>query len=184
MVQRDPDPSPDHAAATPPSVAPVGDDDHVLGLPDAPLTLIVYGSYPCHFTRAVLPVVRDVRERLGDELRYAYRHFPVPAVHAPAQAAAAQGMFWPMHDLLFANQRQLEVPDLLRYTHLLGLDAHRLQRDLVEHRYATRVVADVASGRAAGVAGTPALFVNGVRYDGIHETDVLAEALLTTGGLA
>jgi protein-disulfide isomerase len=169
----------------------VGDDDHVLGLSDAPLTLVVYGDYQCPFSRGLMPIVRDVRGRLGDELRYVYRHFPRPEIHLHAQkaaetaeAAGAQGMFWAIHDMLFANQRELDVPDLVRYVHLLGLDAHRVQQELAGNRYAARVARDVASGRASGVESTPGIFVNGAHYDGIHETDVLVAALLRAGGIA
>jgi protein-disulfide isomerase len=182
----------DNAAELPsrPAVS-VTDADHALGPPDAPMTLVVYGDYACPYTRGVMPVIRDVRERLGDELRYAYRHFPVDGIHPharqaaeTAEAAGAQGMFWAMHDMLFTNQRELELPALIRYAHLLGLDAHRVQQELTEHRHAARVEADVTSGRASGIEGTPALFVNGARYGGIHETSVLVAALMSSGGVA
>jgi protein-disulfide isomerase len=158
---------------------------------DAPMNLIVYGDYQCPFSRGLMPVIRDVRARLGDELRYAYRHFPRRQIHPHAQKAAeaaeaadAQGMFWAFHDMLFANQRELDFPDLIRYVHLLGLDAHRVQQELAGNRYAARVERDLASGRASGVESTPAIFVNGVRYDGVHETAVLVAALLQAGGFA
>ena len=193
MVEHEPEPSPtpNRSTAGPALAAPVGDEDHVPGLPDAPMTLVVYGDYQCRFSRALMPVVREVRGRRGDELRYVYRHFPRGTIHPHAQkaaeaaeAAGTQGMFWPIHDMLFANQRELGTPDLIRYVHLLGLDAHRVQQELAADRYAPRVERDVASGRASGVDSTPAIFVNGARYGGIHETDVLVAALQRAGGFA
>ena len=101
MGKANPDPNQTGAQPAPVLVASVGAGDHVLGLADAPLTLVVYGDYQCPYTRAVMPVIRDVRERLGDELRYVYRHFPLHQIHPHAQtaseaaeAADAQGCFW------------------------------------------------------------------------------------------
>jgi protein-disulfide isomerase len=179
-----PDPAPGLAV-------PIGDGDHVIGPADAPLSLVVYGDYECPETRWLLPVVASVRERLDPQVRYAYRHFPLRAIHPHAQlaaeaaeAAAATGMFWAMHDLLFANQRALTEPDLVRYAQELGFDPSRFGHELMSHRYAPRVDVDVASGLASGVEATPAIFVDGVRYGGTLEQAVLVEALLTSGGLA
>ena len=113
-----------------------------------------------------------------DELTPAELDAKLQKAAEAAEAAGAQGMFWALHDMLFANQRELVLPDLIRYVHLLGLDAHRVQQELDGDLYAARVEADLASGRASGVQSTPAIFVNGVRYDGVHETSVLVAALL------
>ena len=111
-------------------VLPVSERDHVLGAPDAPVTLVEYGDYECPYCGAAYPNVEIVRRRLGASLRFAYRHFPLAGIHPhalraaeAAEAAGEQGQFWGMHKLLFENQDALEDQALLRYAGFLGLPA-------------------------------------------------------------
>ena len=100
---------------------PLGPEDHVDGPPEAPLELVMYGDFQCPYCSAAQPIVQRVRDRLGDRLRYAFRHLPLPEVHPDArraaeaaESAAAQGAFWPMHDALYAQRGRLELEDVLR----------------------------------------------------------------------
>ena len=112
-------------------------------------------------------------EALGDQLSVTFRHFPMLEVHPHgqhaaevAEAAAAQGKFWEMHDMLLANQDALDDDSLMTYAAALALDVDLVGRDLVTRRYAPRVARDLESGGHSGVTATPAFFIDGDRYDG------------------
>jgi formate-nitrite transporter family protein len=149
---------------------PVSERDHTRGgPPDAPVTIVTYGDYECPYTRKAQQVLGDIQREHGDRIRLAYRHFPLNKIHPharqaaeAAEGAAAQGDFWGMHDLLFANQRHLGVDDLVGYAAELGLDGDRLRRDLDEGAHLQRVRDDARSGVGSGVASTPNIFINGV----------------------
>jgi Na+/H+ antiporter NhaA len=158
--------------------------DHALGPPDAPVTLLEYGDYECPYCKAAADVIPRLLERSGGQLRFVFRHFPLPDVHPnaalaaeAAEAAGAQGKFREMHDLLFARQDRLQPPDLVRYAEELGLDLAAFQDDLNSQRFADRVVADVESGEASGVAGTPTFFINERRYVGAYDLASLERAV-------
>lgn len=163
---------------------PVTKHDHVLGPLNAPMTLVEYGDYECPFCGEAHPIVKAVKERLGDKLCFAYRHFPLTNAHPHAEhateaseAASAQGNFWGMHDLLFENQDALEDEDLAEYAGELGLDAARLIREVEAGKYVGRIKEDVQSGIRSGVNGTPSFFINGVRYDGGRGFEALLSVL-------
>ena len=144
----------------------------------------MYGDFECPYCAAAQPIVRRVRERLGERLHFAFRHFPLTEVHPHAQhaaeaaeAAAAQNAFWPMHDRLYAARVALEDPDLVRHAADLGLDAERLRVELEQHAHAERVAQDVSSGRAAGIQGTPTFFVNGRLHADFFDAGTLVAAL-------
>jgi NhaA family Na+:H+ antiporter len=159
---------------------PVGDRDHIRGAADAAVTLVEYGDYECSYCRQVAPVIKELRERFGDRLRYIFRHFPIKTAHPHAQmaaeaaeAAAAQGKFWEMHDLLFSYEGTLDRRQLVQFARELELDVARFERELDEHAYAERVRQDFRSGVRSGANGTPAFFLNDVRYDGPWDLDSL-----------
>lgn len=152
---------------------PVGARDHVAGPDDAPVTLVEYGDYECPYCGMAYPIVKAAQHMLGSELRFVFRNFPLAESHPharlaaqAAEAAAAQGRFWEMHDMLYEHQDALETEDLIGYAKSLGLDAPQLARDLDAGTYAKRVRDDFRSGVRSGVNGTPTFFVNGDRYDG------------------
>jgi protein-disulfide isomerase len=162
--------------------APVSERDHARGDPAAPVTLVEYGDFECPYCRALEPILGELRERLGDRLRHVFRHFPQTSSHPhafraaqAAEAAGAQGKFWEMHDLLFANQQALQDVSLEAYAADLGLDAARFARELREEVHAERVREDVRSGLASGASGTPTLYLDGTRFD----TTVGLQELLT-----
>jgi protein-disulfide isomerase len=164
---------------------PVSEDrDHVQGPPDAAVTLLEYGDYECPYCGAAYPIVKQIQEAMGDGLRFVFRNFPITTAHPhaeqaaeAAEAAAAQGRFWPMHDLLYENQQRLEAEDLLAFAAQLGLDVDRFERELREHVHAARVREDFMSGVRSGVNGTPTFYVNGVRHDDSYDYDTMLGAL-------
>ena len=120
---------------------PVGPRDHTLGTVDAPVTLVEYGDFECPFCGRAYPELKRVLRQLKGQVRFVFRHFPVSDEHPHAQhaaevaeAAAAQGKFWEMHDLLYQRQAGLADDDLVRYAHELGLDAARVRRAQVLHQ--------------------------------------------------
>ena len=166
---------------------PVSDRDHAQGAADAVVTLVEYGDYECPHCGRAYPIVQEVQRRLGPQLRFVFRNFPLGELHPHAQhaaeaaeAAGAQGQFWEMHDAIFEHQRALDDRHLVQYAQVLGLDHERLQRDLASHTYAGRVREDFRSGVRSGVNGTPTFFINGVRHDGAWDVESLTEALLAT----
>ncbi|HEX6460402.1 MAG TPA: Na+/H+ antiporter NhaA [Thermoleophilaceae bacterium] len=158
--------------------------DHIRGAEDAPVTLVEYGDYECPYCGQAEEVVRELLVSFGDDLRYVWRHLPLNDVHANAQlaaeaaeAAAAQGAFWGMHDRLLAHQDDLSPRDLARYAEELGLDLDRFWDDLRRHTHADRIADDVASADASEVAGTPSFFINGKRHRGAYDVGTLTAAV-------
>jgi protein-disulfide isomerase len=152
---------------------PVSGRDHIRGPRDAEVSLVEYGDFECPYCRAAEPIVAGLIEVFGDQLSVTFRHFPLTRVHPHAQhageaaeAAAAQGKFWAMHDMLFARQDALDDVDLVNYAAELGLDSDRVRLELADHTYARRVEADQQSGLHSGVNGTPTFYIDGTRYDG------------------
>lgn len=162
----------------------VSDSDHRAGPDDAPVTLVEYGDYECPHCGLAHPIVRELQRRMGSRLRLVFRNFPLAEIHPHAQhaaeaaeAAASQGKFWEMHDMLFEHQTHLTDADLIRYAKTLGLDAERVKEDLAAGTYAERVREDFSSGVRSGVNGTPTFFIKGTRYDGSWDLETLLEVL-------
>ena len=158
--------------------------DYWRGPANAPLTLVEYADFECPHCRRAYPVLKHLRAQFGDDLRIVFRHLPLPDVHPnaalaaeAAEAAGAQGRFWEMHDMLFEHPDALQLPALLRYARDLGLDVATFEADLRSGRFERRVERDVSSAEASGVAGTPAFFINDVRYRGPYGEGSLAAAL-------
>lgn len=163
---------------------PIQPDDHLQGAPDASYTLVEYGDYECPDCGRLFETIRALRTQLGDELRLVFRQYPRSGIHRHAQqaaeaaeAAGAQGRFWEMHDLLFANQNALATKDLYRYAERLSLDTKRFREELKHRTYEGRVREDFRRGVENGVYGTPGLFINGVRHDGALDLDSLLTQL-------
>jgi len=163
---------------------PVSDTDHRSGPEDAPVTLVEYGDFECPSCGAAYPIVEKVRKKMGDRLRFVFRHFPLTQMHphamraaGAAEAAGAEGKFWPMHAMLFEHQDALEDEDLLGYARALRLDEKRFASDVASEDAARRIRQDVRSGTRSGVNGTPTFFINGVRYDGSWEGPDLLRAV-------
>ena len=165
-------------------IPPVGERDHVIGPANAPVTLLEYGDYECPYCGAAHPIVKEVRRRMANRLRFAFRHFPLTRVHPhaehaaeAAEAAGAQGKFWQMHDMLYEHQDALEDEYLEIYAASIGLDLHRFTRELLAGVHTPRVREDFLSGVRSGVNGTPTFFINGRRHEGGYDLDTLLMAV-------
>jgi NhaA family Na+:H+ antiporter len=166
---------------------PLGPGDHVTGADAAPFELLMYGDFQCPYCTAAQGSVRRVRERLGDELRFAFRHFPIEELHPDArraaeaaEAAAAQGAFWAMHDALYSSGGRLHEDEIVATAAALGLDAERLRAELRDGTHAARVEGDRESGVRSGVTGTPAFFANGRLVAGAFDAGSLIEAITSS----
>ena len=160
------------------------------GPEDAPVTIVEYGDFECPYCGQAEPAVRELLADFGD-VRYVWRHLPLNDVHPHAQlaaeaaeAAAEQGAFWEMHDLLLDHQDALEPSDLMEYAERLGLDIERFSNDLREHEGAAQIAEDVDSADISGVSGTPTFFINGQRHYGAYDIDTLSKAVVTAGARA
>ena len=155
--------------------------DHVRGAPAGRL-IIEYGDYECPYSRQAFHAIEQVEWQVGENTRFAFRHFPLTGIHphalAAAEAAARQGRFWDMHELLFHRQKALEDGDLRGYAAQLGLDVAAFDRDRASTAAADRIRRDVDSGLASGqVLGTPTLFIDGVVHRGGYDPPALLAAL-------
>jgi protein-disulfide isomerase len=151
---------------------PVNASDHCLGPSHAPITLVEYGDFECPNCKQAAPGIKLLLERHAGKVRVVWRNFPLEEIHPhaldaalAAEAAAGQGKFWQMHDLLFANQQHLKRSHLRRYAESLELDLTRFDADMADTIYLQRVREDIDSGRASGVRSTPGLFFNSVIQD-------------------
>jgi protein-disulfide isomerase len=152
---------------------------------EAPVTVVEYGDFECPYCGQAEPVVRELLRDFGD-VTYVWRHLPLNDVHPNAQqaaeaaeAAAEQGAFWEMHDLLLDHQDALGFDDLLGYAEQLGLDVARFEEDLRTRAGARRVAEDVDSADLSGVSGTPTFFINGIRHYGAYDIATLSGAVKT-----
>jgi Na+/H+ antiporter NhaA len=154
--------------------------DHIRGPAESPVTVLEYGDFECPYCGRAESVMRELLSEFGD-VRYVWRHLPLTDVHPRAQAAAeaaeaaaVQGKFWEMHDLLLDHQKALRVSDLLGYAQDLDLDRERFEEDLRRRSGAGRIEEDVDSADLSGVSGTPTFFINGRRHYGAYDIDTLS----------
>ncbi len=156
--------------------------DHIRGPKRSLVTVIEFGDFECPYCGQAEPAVREILQ--DPSVRYVWRHLPLTDVHPNAQlaaeaaeAAAAQGAFWPMHDLLLTHQDALHVKDLLRYADDLGLDRERFHEALARHSHTARIAQDIESADVSGVSGTPTFFINGQRHYDAYDAKTLAAAI-------
>lgn len=162
----------------------VSSRDHIEGNDAAPVTLVEYADYQCPYCGEAHPMIKRLQKSLGKKLRFVFRNFPLPqhpyaliAAQA-AEAAALQGKFHEMHDLIFENQEQLE-PDILPvWADQVGLDVEQFAKAINEASVTKRIEDDCAGGIESGVDGTPSFFINGTRYEDEDDYDSLHAALL------
>jgi NhaA family Na+:H+ antiporter len=161
------------------------ENDHVRGSwSDEAVFVVSYQDFLCPYCRRLRPVMRQLREVLGDRMVYVFRHFPNehanPGAHLAArasEAAALQGRFFEMHDAIFDHELPIGRIELLRLGKAIGLDPSRFEGDLDSEPMRARVERDVEDGRENGVTGTPTLFVDGLRYDGAWDYHSMFESL-------
>ncbi len=154
--------------------------DHIRGPADAPVTIVEYGDFECPYCGQAEPIIRELLAKSGSDVRYVWRHLPLSDVHPDAQlaaeaseAAAAQGKFWEMFELLITHQGNLQIDDLERYARQIGLDVERFLDEIRQRVYVGRVSEDVDSADESGVSGTPTFFINGRRHYGVYDVDTL-----------
>jgi protein-disulfide isomerase len=169
--------------------APLEPTDHVQGSEHARVTLVEYGDFECPSCKVAVTTPTLLLERYPNKIRFVFRHFPLIDAHPHAllaaeasEAAAAQGKFWPMHDLLFRNQAHLKDKDLYRYASELGLDMARYTAEMDDHIYLQKVREHVEGGRRSHIRATPTFFLDGVVQDisfgmkALHDTVAAAVA--------
>ena len=168
---------------------PVSSNDHSQGPENAATTLVEYGDYECPYCGMAYPIVKRIQARLRNQLRFAFRNFPLAEMHPHAtsaaelaESAALQGKFWEMHDMLYEHQQALAPVDLEKYARKVGLNLDALEAALRGGAPHQRVKSDFMSGVRSGVNGTPTFFINGRRFDGDwRDEEVLLAALGARG---
>ena len=163
----------------------VNEGDHTNGSENAPVTLLEYGNFECLDCGRIFPVIKEAQKVLGDNLRFVFRHFPTVRTHPlairaaeAAEAAAAQGKFWSMHDELFKHQLFLEEEHLLRYAKRIGLDLGSFNSDLTKNTFLAGIEHEYQSALFdEHITGTPTLYVNDVRYTGAHDLPSILTAI-------
>ncbi len=177
IAQLPPTVSTSNASATPaparPAAPPSVQNAHVRGRADAPVLLEEWGDFQCPPCGSFHPILQRIEGEYDTRVRVVFRHFPLPTIHKhaidaarAAEAAALQGKFWQMHDMLFEKQNEwkdaaVARPIFQKYARTLGLDLDKFTRDMDSAAVNTRVMNDEQQGTARGVTGTPSVFVNG-----------------------
>jgi protein-disulfide isomerase len=163
---------------------PVTDRDHAIGPANAPVTLVEYGDYECPDCGNAYPVIKRLLAEHGPRLRFVFRNFPLSNVHPhasvaaqAAEAAAAHGKFWEMHDLLYEHQKNLDEYEMGQLALRAGLEIYRFDADMASELFAPKVAEDFNSGVKSGVNGTPTFFINDLRYDGKKDYESLKKAI-------
>lgn len=164
--------------------APVDENDHLRGQYDTPVTVVEYADYECPHSGQLYHVLKQLLGDMPQTWQLIFRNFPLTQIRAhalpaalAAEAAALQGDFWDMHDILYEHQDSLEPEHLIVYAQVLGLDLEQFIIDMTSDQTAARVREDFISGIRSGVNGTPALYIQDVRYDGVLDYDSLRQAI-------
>ena len=165
---------------------PVSKDDHIKGSMHAPVVLVEYGDFQCPHCGAAHPIVKRILKVYKDQMAFVFRHFPLSEVHPYAQvaavaseAAANQGKFWQMHELIFDNQATLGIEMLLDLAEKINLDMKTFQKDFKDPKLFEKVEANFESGIVSGVNGTPSFYLNGEKFNKSYDFDTLNTAIST-----
>ena len=165
---------------------PVGERDHIQGSLEAKVTLVEFGDYQCPYCGEAYGIVKSVQEKYKEDLRFVFRNFPLTEVHPHAEvgaeiaeASAAQGKFWEMHDFIYEHQPHLSKIDFfLEYAEKsLRLDTKRMGEEIANHRYLQRIREDFSTGVRSGVNGTPTFFINDFRHNGDYQFETFVAAI-------
>ena len=160
------------------------DYDHYFGRPCAPLELIQYGDFQCEHCADVYPEIKQLQDSFGDQLKFVYRHYPIPTRHplsleaaVATEYAALQGKFWYMHDMIYENQKLLTRTSLSKFAREIDLDTHAYENCREHRKLFRKVLSDFEGGVKGGVASTPTFFINGKQYDGFADFENISAAL-------
>ena len=166
-------------------LVPISGQAHIQGLVSTSVALVEYGDYQCPTCSEAYQLIKAIQQQLND-LCFVFRHFPQPPIHPYAQraaeaaeAAATQGQFWQMHDILFTHQQKLGNDYLVEYANNLGLDIPQFLQDISRQVHIARINQDIESGLHSGVTAAPALFINGIRYTNRWDIEQLMTAIVT-----
>jgi len=167
---------------------PFSEKDHYQGDLHAPLELVEYGDYQCPYCGRAYPIIKRIQSKLGKDLRFVFRNFPLTDAHPQAytaalaaEAAGRQDVYWKMHDLLYEKQESMSGQRFFsELATTLGLDIAKFEADLQDPAIANKVDEDFESGVRSGVNGTPGFFINGLRYDGDWDEESLIASLKKT----
>ncbi|HEY9710689.1 MAG TPA: DsbA family protein [Oculatellaceae cyanobacterium] len=166
-------------------LVPISKQDHIQGRVSTSVTLVQYGDYQCPTCDEAHRLIKAIQQQLND-LCFVFRHFPQPQIHPYAQraaeaveAAATQGQFWQMHDILFTHQQALGNDYLVEYANNLELDIPQFLQDISSQVHIDRINQDIESGLHSGVTVAPALFINGIRYTSRWNIEQLMAAIVT-----
>jgi len=164
--------------------SPVTSDDHIRGNINAPITLLEYGDYECPYCGLAHSITKRIQKHFGEQLRFVYRNFPLTNFHPHAEIAAetaefagVHGYFWEMHDLIYENQKHLDVNVLLELAKRLELSGDELLHALNNRTYLLKVQNDVLTGELNKVHATPTFFINGHLHKGPYEFEDLVTAI-------
>jgi len=151
----------------------VSKNDHIQGNPNAELVIVEYGDYQCPYCGAAYPVLKELMNEFGNEIRFVFRNFPLSEMHPyakpaamAAEAAGMQGKFWEMHDAIYENQQNLSESLLIEIAEQLPLNMDQFKEDMQSSELAEKIDSDFESGVISGVNGTPSFFINGKKFDG------------------
>ena len=151
----------------------VNSKDHFQGNENAVIELVEYGDYQCPHCGRAYPIIKSIQEKMGDDLKFVFRNFPLAQIHPNAvhaaiatEAAGLQGKFWEMHDFIFEHQSREDDSSLVRYANILKLNVQQFEADFEKQELAQKVDDDFESGVRSGVNGTPSFFINGEKYNG------------------
>ncbi len=163
---------------------PVSNKDHIQGNNNARITLVEYGDFQCPYCGQAYPIIKRVQEHFGSQLRFVFRNFPLTEIHQfaemaaeTAEFAAKHNRFWEMHDLLFENQANLGQDLLVELTQKLQLPVPDLMNSLQSSTFEEKIKQDFLGGVRSGVNGTPAFYINNVRFDESYDYDNLVLAI-------
>lgn len=171
------------------TVAAVTDQDHIQGPRTAKATVIEYSDFQCPACAAYYPIMKGLEQKYGDKLALVYRYFPLTQIHQNAdlasragEAAASQGKFWEMHDLLFERQDSWSTASnakqmMIDYAQELQLDETKFTKDIDSKEVKDRVNVDVSSGNSAGLSGTPTFFLNGTKLTNPGSADAFSKLI-------
>lgn len=162
----------------------VSNIDHIQGNENALLELVEYGDYQCPYCGKAYPIIKNIQRKMGSDLKFVFRNFPITEIHpqafiaaTAAEAAEMQEKFWEMHDLIYENQKKLTTENLFTLANTLGLNMEHFKRDIQTQTIIERIEDDFESGVRSGVNGTPSFFINGIKYNGNWEEDEFSKYL-------
>jgi protein-disulfide isomerase len=163
---------------------PVNSNDNTYGNAESNIVLVEYGDYECPYCGKAYPQVKQIKEQLGKYIRIVFRNFPLTKIHPNAfaaavatEAAAIQGKFWDMHNIIFENQKTLSDDFLIELAGRIDLDVKRFKEDIKKVALIDKVEKDFESGLRSGVNRTPSFFINGEKFEGEWKDDQLIQYL-------